>query len=140
MRSKTMLALIAGALSLAAVPADAQQRPSVVVSPDLNAPWVLQFERPRVQQRNTRRAPVRRLREAARQMPRVTRRASAATAAPRIDRAPAPANRDGLDARWLPQTVSYSGKEAPGTIVINTSERHLYLVQSGGTARRYGVG
>jgi lipoprotein-anchoring transpeptidase ErfK/SrfK len=38
------------------------------------------------------------------------------------------------------ETVSYSGRYAPGTIVISTQERRLYLVQSGGTAIRYGVG
>ena len=37
-------------------------------------------------------------------------------------------------------TVSYSGNHAPGTIVINTAERKLYLVQEGGTALRYGIG
>ncbi len=30
--------------------------------------------------------------------------------------------------------------ERPGTIVVNTSERHLYLVPEGGQAIRYGVG
>ncbi len=30
--------------------------------------------------------------------------------------------------------------ERPGTIVVNTSERHLYLVMEGGQAIRYGVG
>ena len=30
--------------------------------------------------------------------------------------------------------------ERPGTIVVNTSERYLYLVQEGGQAIRYGVG
>jgi lipoprotein-anchoring transpeptidase ErfK/SrfK len=38
------------------------------------------------------------------------------------------------------ETVSFSGRYAPGTIVINTAERRLYLVQAGGTAIRYGVG
>ena len=36
--------------------------------------------------------------------------------------------------------VSYSGPQRPGTIVINTAERKLYLVQSDGTALQYGVG
>jgi lipoprotein-anchoring transpeptidase ErfK/SrfK len=31
-------------------------------------------------------------------------------------------------------------KYKPGSIVINTKERRLYLVQNGGTARRYGIG
>ncbi|WP_204265356.1 hypothetical protein, partial [Enterobacter hormaechei] len=38
------------------------------------------------------------------------------------------------------ETVAYSGGHAPGTIVISTQERRLYLVQAGGTALRYGVG
>ncbi|KQZ13690.1 MULTISPECIES: L,D-transpeptidase [unclassified Mesorhizobium] len=37
-----------------------------------------------------------------------------------------------------PQEVSFSGY-APGTIVINTSERRLYLVDSSSTARRYAI-
>jgi lipoprotein-anchoring transpeptidase ErfK/SrfK len=37
-------------------------------------------------------------------------------------------------------TVNYSGKEVPGTIVINTAERKLYLVREGGSAYQYGVG
>ena len=37
-------------------------------------------------------------------------------------------------------TVSAPGNYAPGTIIVNTSERRLYLVQDGGTALRYGIG
>jgi lipoprotein-anchoring transpeptidase ErfK/SrfK len=36
--------------------------------------------------------------------------------------------------------VSYQTKEKPGTIVIDTNNRLLYLVMDGGKARRYGVG
>lgn len=36
--------------------------------------------------------------------------------------------------------VSYEGRHPPGTIVINTAERKLYLVETGGTALRYGIG
>lgn len=36
--------------------------------------------------------------------------------------------------------VAYNGRHAPGTIVINTSERRLYLVMAGGRAMRYAVG
>ncbi len=36
--------------------------------------------------------------------------------------------------------VSYSGKERPGTIVVNTAERRLYFVQEDGNALRYGIG
>jgi lipoprotein-anchoring transpeptidase ErfK/SrfK len=37
-------------------------------------------------------------------------------------------------------TVSYSGEYKPGTIVVSTAERRLYLVQEGGRALRYGIG
>jgi len=37
-------------------------------------------------------------------------------------------------------TVMFSGEYAPGTIVVNTAERRLYLVQSNGQALRYGIG
>ena len=41
---------------------------------------------------------------------------------------------------FLRQEVAYSGSEAPGTIVVDPKAHHLYLVQPGGRARRYGVG
>jgi lipoprotein-anchoring transpeptidase ErfK/SrfK len=37
-------------------------------------------------------------------------------------------------------TVSYSGTERPGTIIINTAERRLYYVLNDGRAMRYGIG
>ncbi|MEX2036909.1 MAG: L,D-transpeptidase, partial [Xanthobacteraceae bacterium] len=36
--------------------------------------------------------------------------------------------------------VNFPGEYRPGTIVIDTAERRLYLVQDGGTALRYGIG
>ena len=38
------------------------------------------------------------------------------------------------------EVVSYSGREKPGTIVVNSPERRLYLVLEDRTAMRYGVG
>jgi lipoprotein-anchoring transpeptidase ErfK/SrfK len=37
-------------------------------------------------------------------------------------------------------SISYSGRERPGTIIINTAERRLYLVQDSGSALRYSIG
>src|SRR5437870_4448565 len=37
-------------------------------------------------------------------------------------------------------TVMYNGNYAPGTIVVNTSERRLYLVLQNGQALPYGIG
>ncbi|KAA5596736.1 L,D-transpeptidase [Blastochloris sulfoviridis] len=36
--------------------------------------------------------------------------------------------------------VAYNGREAPGTIVISTTQRRLYLVQPGGRALVYSIG
>ncbi len=45
-----------------------------------------------------------------------------------------------VDPRYLRQEVSYQSAEAPGTIVVDTRQHFLYLVQPGGKAVRYGVG
>jgi lipoprotein-anchoring transpeptidase ErfK/SrfK len=45
-----------------------------------------------------------------------------------------------LDPEFRKQAVYYRTTEAPGTIIISTNERHLYLVQGGGRAIRYGIG
>jgi lipoprotein-anchoring transpeptidase ErfK/SrfK len=36
--------------------------------------------------------------------------------------------------------VYYRTAEAPGTVIISTAERHLYVVQGNGRALRYGIG
>ncbi|WP_084327338.1 L,D-transpeptidase [Salinarimonas rosea] len=38
------------------------------------------------------------------------------------------------------QVVGYDGPHAPGTVVVDTRNKFLFLVQEGGTALRYGVG
>ena len=45
-----------------------------------------------------------------------------------------------MDPRFERQAVDYHGTEAPGTIVIDTPNKFLYLVEAGGRAMRYGVG
>lgn len=45
-----------------------------------------------------------------------------------------------MDPKYLPQTVAYDGKEGAGTIVVDTNNKFLYLVQDGGKAMRYGIG
>jgi len=44
------------------------------------------------------------------------------------------------NSEWRKQVVYYRTTEPPGTIIVSTSERHLYLVQPGGRAIRYGIG
>lgn len=45
-----------------------------------------------------------------------------------------------LDPEWQKQVVYYRTNVAPGTIIVSTAERHLYLVQGNGRALRYGIG
>ena len=59
----------------------------------------------------------------------------------------APVLANALDSQLQPlatpiprETVSFDGREAPGTIVIRTGERRLYLVLPDHQALRYGVG
>lgn len=156
--------LVSTAALIALVPATGQaqdryrERPPVVVSPDLAAPWVMQLQnsperriieaRPRVVQGYAVRvapeqAPVRTrivrrvVREQRREVyrdptlqPIQTAAAGAVRVAPQREMAP----------QFLPQIVAYDGGQRPGTIVIDTQSKFLYLVEAGGQARRYGVG
>jgi lipoprotein-anchoring transpeptidase ErfK/SrfK len=45
-----------------------------------------------------------------------------------------------MDPRFARQMVMYGGSEPAGTIIINTQERFLYLVEGSGRAVRYGIG
>ncbi len=55
---------------------------------------------------------------------------------------PAPATpvRAGIDPIYQRQVVAYAGRERPGTVVIDTPDKFLYLVEGGGRALRYGIG
>src|SRR6187397_2584100 len=62
--------------------------------------------------------------------------------APQVEQ-PAPADESDdaqLDPRLQRQVVSYSGREAPGTVIIDTPHTYLYYVLGGGKAMRYGIG
>lgn len=47
---------------------------------------------------------------------------------------------EGVNPRFLRQTVAYTGPHRAGTILVNTSERHLYFVLPNRQAIRYGIG
>jgi len=44
------------------------------------------------------------------------------------------------DPKFLRQLVPYSGGETPGTVIVDTTNKFLYLVEDGGRALRYGIG
>ncbi|WEX78141.1 L,D-transpeptidase [Sinorhizobium numidicum] len=116
-----------------------QNRPPVIVSPDLTAPWVMQLGGQRVRPVVYRQQiPAATRKQFERRQ--VKRRSGAATvqsvAAVRAQKPVATK----FDPQFLPQMVAYEGAEKPGTIVIDTNNRFLYLVTGNGQARRYGVG
>jgi len=45
-----------------------------------------------------------------------------------------------MDPQFLPREVAYQTGEPPGTIVVDTPNHFLYLVQENGRAMRYGIG
>ncbi|MEM7299886.1 MAG: L,D-transpeptidase [Pseudomonadota bacterium] len=45
-----------------------------------------------------------------------------------------------MDKRFLRQEVRYATRERVGTLIVDTRQRFLYLVQPGGKAMRYGIG
>jgi len=45
-----------------------------------------------------------------------------------------------VDPQFLRREVAYDTRERPGTIVVDTANRHLYLVRENGRAIRYGIG
>jgi lipoprotein-anchoring transpeptidase ErfK/SrfK len=47
---------------------------------------------------------------------------------------------DPVDPKFLRQEVAYPGREAPGTIIVDTANKFLYLIEDGGRALRYGIG
>jgi lipoprotein-anchoring transpeptidase ErfK/SrfK len=171
MKAKLLLALgLAAVFSSTAFANDRyRERPPVMVSPDLAAPWLMQLgAQPRVvQQQRPAYQPQRQMRPqvvtgqrnyypAAPQRPGVGRSAVGQQVQQRqpvlrrgifgnsqVQQAalrPNRAVRSQIEPQFLPQTVAYDTKEKPGTIVIDTNNRFLYLVMNGGQAKRYGVG
>jgi len=48
--------------------------------------------------------------------------------------------RPAFDPKFEKQLVDYDGRESAGTIVVDTPNKFLYLVQGNGKAMRYGIG
>lgn len=109
------------------------QRPPVVLSPDLSAPWVTQLRQPGTAHGAGQVVSKKRvMRRAAISRKKATRRVSVQ----RRDQA----RTQTMNPIYMPQIVSYQTTQKPGTIIIDTPNRFLYLVLGNGQARRYGVG
>ncbi|MGF9693280.1 L,D-transpeptidase family protein [Rhizobium sp. 0TCS1.26] len=168
---KKMLLITASLLSAFGFSAQAndryRERPPVIVSPDLTAPWIMQLggqvnpaPAVRSQQRQGQvyyrqqapRAVYRQAPPSGRQPIFAPRTQSTQIRPPQIRHQqprmqvqaaavrPNPVIRQGLEPQFLPQMVDYRTDKAPGTIVIDTNNRFLYLVMENGQAKRYGVG
>ncbi|CDZ44586.1 L,D-transpeptidase [Neorhizobium galegae] len=118
-----------------------RERPPVIVSPDLAAPWVMQLAghngRPVVYPRQA--AQQRAIYQQRDQQPVVRRGIFDRSTVQPVAMRPQPI-RSRIEPQFLPQTVAYDSKEKAGTIIIDTNNRFLYLVMGNGQARRYGVG
>ena len=156
MRIVTMIAIAGVAVLAVTAPGQAndryRSRPPVLVSPDLSAPWVMQLRRTPDGGRNlgpvmrpvepdpdraVYRAAKRQQIERQRAEQLQTRRQqavrgedmrTAAVAAPKPRKTATPQ----MDPKFLPAVIDYDGSQKPGTIVIDTNERYLYLVEEGG--------
>lgn len=133
--------LLASALAFAAASAEASERYRIVrpvtIESGIAGEWMMQLSGP------VRARVLRRVKQPSAQYKLVRRdgilyrqKVAVQQAAYRPDK---PAY-DTVDPKYLPQVVEYETKYKPGTIVIDTNNRFLYLVMADSKARRYGVG
>ncbi|MDI6028714.1 L,D-transpeptidase [Corticibacterium sp. UT-5YL-CI-8] len=127
---KTLVLLATAALVGLAFPASARDRyagpPPVLLSPDIAASRLTQLSRKPGDHVSRHSAQVIWIKRPAR---------VAVISAPENGH-----DRGEMNPIYLPQQVVYDGGEPAGTIIIDTRENFLYLVEGNGRARRYGVG
>lgn len=154
-RTVSLHCCAAALLSALALPAAAQTAtrystpPAVALSSDLAAPWINQLATKPAEQgrRSLTLAPVRKAGSVERQKsvsfaplqesepPRQRNLRKSLQAS-----APAKKTEPEFDPQYEMQIVEYDSAYQPGTIIIDTEARFLYLVEEPGKARRYGVG
>lgn len=165
--NKTTKLIIAGSVAFAAGIATGnafandryQPKGHIIVSPDLTAPWVTQLQQVPAGKVKKKRPVLSRAYEAssayvkpaARKIytPQPVETAMVGTRQLRnvvkYNAKPRSANQaeamgKQVDDVWLPQIVNYESNQKPGSIIIDTNAKFLYLVLGEGKARRYGVG
>ncbi|MEM1317869.1 MAG: L,D-transpeptidase [Pseudomonadota bacterium] len=126
--------------------------PPLTVGSDLASPWTLQLApRSRATREARRRALAQQQRRVKRQrqvhrQKRIARstaptaRTGVATASLRRSQPMITHSTGGMDPALLPTRVAWNGSEKPGTIVVDTIQRRLFLIGHDGMARRYAVG
>jgi lipoprotein-anchoring transpeptidase ErfK/SrfK len=143
MKNSLLIIGAVAALAVSALPTQARdryaERPPVVVSPDLSAPWVMQLSRKPGSLVGTRQADSAYQMQPLLRVRRQQRPDAFQTAAVPQMYTKREMQRP-FDPKFLPQQVAYDGGEKPGTIIIDSGQKFLYLVMANGQARRYGVG
>lgn len=134
---------------------------ATVLSPDLTSPWLLQLQnKPRSRRgysvrlappkqkkirrtsvkpwKRAKRASLRRMNDEYRSGVRRTQQRRQVVLRKKPPAPKPKSNR--IDPSLLPQVVNYHGSHKPGTLVVDTQTRFLFLVGKNGKARRYGIG
>lgn len=162
MKTSIKSAALVAALSILPFEAIAGQRyatpPPVTLSPDLSAAWTLQIKpskalrsskwKAKRSRSRARKQVYQALKPLSRNQSRVsgqyTNRTGVITASAYRNQNSRTVLRKSISPEFnnelLPTIVYYDGDASPGTVIVNTIERRLYLVLPGGKARRYAVG
>jgi len=122
-----------------------RNRPPVIVSSNLSAPWVTQLGGQPRRAGYPARQPVARMPSQLPMLGQPMRQKRGLFGQPPMAAQPVAMTRPQapkaqIEPQFLPQMVAYETAEKPGTIVIDTNNRFLYLVEADGMAKRYGVG
>ncbi len=138
--NRILTTALAGFASFAAISAahaaSIYDRPPAVLSPDVSDPWLLQLK-------PGKNKPVVALPVAASRTLFSSQSIGTPNAQSVVLRIPGEsdvARNYRLDPEFLPAVVPYPSDERPGTIIIDTEGRHLYLIMGNNQALRYGVG
>jgi lipoprotein-anchoring transpeptidase ErfK/SrfK len=144
-RTASLSCCAAALLTALSLPAAAQNAtryatpPAAALSSDLVTPWINQLSnKPAGGKRSLTLAPVRKASAPQKiNVPAVQRAGSAKPA--KAVAAQKPAGPE-FDPQFEMQIVEYDSAYKPGTLIIDTEARFLYLIEEPGKARRYGVG
>ena len=145
-KMNSLIKAVALVVALSTIPtvSEAGQRqgtkPKLMLSSDLASPWMLQIK-PKNLRASRRFFHRSKIRNQAPVHAGLSQRRSGITTASLQRQAKLRGSvESGFKPDLLPTIVNYDGGAKPGTVIVNTIERRLYLVMPGGKARRYAVG
>ena len=157
MKLSLATATIAASLLLVPTTASAGSKVKIGLGADLSSPWTLQLKPKKRYKVRTRHKTARRAfslrnplsapsrnerlrRKAAMRSNALAARDTTSTGSVRSQTGLRTSITPNFNPNLLPTIVDYHGTDKPGTIVVDTPARRLFLVMPGGKARRYAVG